>query len=132
MSVVGELDIKALVSLLDEVRQHLPAHPTSVDSPARRAETVHATLSAFAKAGCKLAVVAPVDAPKQEEVDAVVFGARRYGGGFMQALATALQLADSDNRIRIKTAFHDLWAKYHDLGKIAIEMDRRAAAEMDK
>lgn len=36
----------------------------------------------------------------------------KYGGSFAAALAKAALLADSDNLMRIKIAFADLWLKY--------------------
>jgi hypothetical protein len=71
--------------------------------------------------------------PSQDEVDTVIAGARRYGGGFAKALfVEALRLADSENRARIRMAFGDLWAKYHGFGVIASAEDKRAAEEAGK
>lgn len=129
--MTGEVDIKALVVLLDEVRKYLPIE-ASESSPLQRTDTLYMALSSLADAGVTLVVARPVDAPSQEDVDVVVAGVRRYGGSFAQALAAALQLADSDNRRRIRSAFQELWDKYHDFGKIAAEMDKRAAEELGK
>ena len=40
------------------------------------------------------------------------------GGSFVKALARAYQLADSDNKQRIKQAFQDYWQRYSDLAKM--------------
>jgi len=37
---------------------------------------------------------------------------RGYGGGFEAAIGHALEQADTENAIRIRNAFPDLWGKY--------------------
>lgn len=52
------------------------------------------------------------DLERQLEDGRVVDNMRRFGGGFVQALAAAWVRADLDNRARIKAAFPELWEKY--------------------
>lgn len=47
----------------------------------------------------------------------VVEAMRRYGGGFVKALAEAVALADSVNLERIKNAFPEFWKGYRDLAR---------------
>lgn len=37
---------------------------------------------------------------------------QKYGGNFAKALAATWQCADPDNKMKIETAFADLFAKY--------------------
>lgn len=40
----------------------------------------------------------------------------KYGGGFVQALGTALYRADRINTARIRNAFPEYWKQYKDWG----------------
>lgn len=55
----------------------------------------------------------------------VVAAMRRYGGGFVKALAEAVYLADPAHAARLKAAFPEVWLKY---GALA---ERDAQAERD-
>jgi hypothetical protein len=48
----------------------------------------------------------------QDECVDVAEAMQQYGGSFIKALGTALQLADNSNRIRIKKAWPELWTQY--------------------
>lgn len=43
---------------------------------------------------------------------------RKYGGGFVIALAQAAHIADDENLRRIKAAWPEYWKKYAELAQI--------------
>lgn len=43
---------------------------------------------------------------------------RKYGGGFVIALAQAAHVADDENLRRIKSAWPEYWAQYTEFAKI--------------
>lgn len=43
---------------------------------------------------------------------------KRYGGGFVKALADAALLADDINLERLKAAFPEYWKKYSDMARV--------------
>lgn len=47
-----------------------------------------------------------------DEIRIVKENMEKHGGGFDRALAKALMLADSENSIKIKDAWPDLWDLY--------------------
>lgn len=54
---------------------------------------------------------------------------KRYGGGFVRALADAAILADDDNLSRLKAAWPEYWLKYSDLSerlRLADEAGKRS------
>ena len=51
------------------------------------------------------------DEPKQVAENMV-----KYGGGFVQALGTALYRADRINVARIREAFPEYWKQYKEIG----------------
>jgi hypothetical protein len=54
-----------------------------------------------------------VDAHDVEVIDAM----RRYGGGFVKALAEAAARADDENLGRLKAAWPEYWERYSEMAK---------------
>lgn len=44
--------------------------------------------------------------------DEITSAMRQYGGSFVKKLGELFQFADPDNRIRLKQAFPEYWARY--------------------
>ena len=53
--------------------------------------------------------------------DAIIHAMQVFGGSFIRRLADCYQVADDENRARLKTAFSDLWEKYEDLAALRKE-----------
>ena len=53
----------------------------------------------------------------------VIDAMKHYGGSFIQALARAAEVADSENLLNIKRAWPQEWAKY----KMFAEDEKKAA-----
>jgi uncharacterized protein YegJ (DUF2314 family) len=47
----------------------------------------------------------------------IVAAMARYGGGFVQSLAKCFNLADADNRARLKLAFPEYWRQYSEIAE---------------
>lgn len=56
--------------------------------------------------------------------DTIIKGMKTYGGSFIKHLASALEVADSENTEKILTTWPAEMAKYHRMG-IALEADLR-------
>lgn len=56
-----------------------------------------------------------------EEREIVTTNMRSHGGGFVKALAEAIEKADSKNYEKIKSAFSDYWKKYYNNRKLFTE-----------
>ena len=52
-----------------------------------------------------------------DEIQKVTDNMERYGGSFVQTLATLILRADTVNLDKIRTAFPEYWNKYRDWGK---------------
>lgn len=52
-----------------------------------------------------------------DEKFAVMENMRKFGGGFVKALAEALARADHENTIKIKNAFPEYWEQYKNFGQ---------------
>lgn len=57
----------------------------------------------------------------EEEKRYVIVGMRKYGGGFMYNLASALEFADPNNTRKIKETWPDAWRRYSEQGKRVIK-----------
>ena len=51
-----------------------------------------------------------------KECSLVRKGIRVYGGGFMQAIGNAMDMADIHNLHKIRTTWNKEWAQYRDMG----------------
>lgn len=54
--------------------------------------------------------------------DTIIKGMKTYGGGFIKALASALEVADSENTAKIFAAWPNEMSRYSGLG-LALEAD---------
>ncbi len=57
---------------------------------------------------------------------------RRYGGGFVHALATAAMHADDNNYAKLKAAFPELWLQYSATAVAAAIVETHPMAEYQK
>lgn len=62
---------------------------------------------------------------------AVIEAMRRWGGGFVKALAEAATIADSDNLRRIKSAWPEYWQRYSDMANDESELTRSRNKTME-
>lgn len=53
---------------------------------------------------------------RRNEHYAVMVGMRIFGGGFVEALADLIDVADEVNMRKIKETWPDEWAKYYEFG----------------
>ena len=67
-----------------------------------------------------------------EERYFVIKGIKKYGGGFMKALAEAMAHADGDNLLRIKNTWYPDWKKYLKWGKGDFNADSKKNINNDK
>lgn len=42
---------------------------------------------------------------------------KKYGGGFVQALAVCFERADAENLMKLKVTFNDYWHQYLEMSK---------------